>query len=167
MENLVFSSQKITFELRTKNRMDNLNLPAYNHKLKKINDKLCIWDIIRKKYIVLTPEEWVRQHFVHHLINDRQYPKGLIKLESSLNYNQLLKRTDIQVFDRSGSLFMIIECKAPYIELCSSVFAQAAQYNSILKAPYLTIANGMAFHCVRTNWENFHIDFLEDLPVFS
>ena len=166
MENLVFSSQKITFELRTKNRMDNLNLPAYNHKLKKINDKLCIWDIIRKKYIVLTPEEWVRQHFVHHLINEHQYPKGLIKLESGLSYNQLLKRTDIQVFDRSGGLFMIIECKAPYIELCSSVFAQAAQYNSVLKAPYLTIANGMTFHCVRTNWENFHIDFLEDLPVF-
>jgi Type I restriction enzyme R protein N terminus (HSDR_N) len=166
LENLVFSSQKITFDLRTKNRMDNLNLPAYNHKLKKINDKLCIWDIIRKKYIVLTPEEWVRQHFVHHLINDRQYPKGLIKLESSLNYNQLLKRTDIQVFDRLGSLFMIVECKAPYIELCSSVFAQAAQYNLVLKAPYLTIANGMTFHCVRTNWESLHLEFLEDLPVF-
>lgn len=146
--------------------MDNLNLPAYNHKLKKINDKLCIWDIIRKKYIVLTPEEWVRQHFVHHLINDHQYPKGLIKLESSLNYNQLCKRTDIQVFDRLGSLFMIIECKASYIELSSSVFAQAAQYNLVLKAPYLTIANGMSFHCVRTNWENYHLDFLEDLPVF-
>ena len=146
--------------------MDNLNLPAYNHKLKKINDKLCIWDIIRKKYIVLTPEEWVRQHFVHHLINDYQYPKGLIKLESSLNYNQLLKRTDIQVFDRSGSIFMIIECKAPYIELSQAVFAQAAQYNFILKSPYLTIANGMSFHCVRTNWENYHLDFLEDLPIF-
>ena len=146
--------------------MDNLNLPAYNHKLKKINDKLCIWDIIRKKYIVLTPEEWVRQHFVHHLINDHNYPKGLIKLESSLNYNQLLKRTDIQVFDRAGSLFMIVECKAPYIELSSAVFAQAAQYNLVLKAPYLTIANGMIFHCCKTDWENFHVDFLEDLPVF-
>ena len=61
---------------------------------------------------------------------------------------------------------MIIECKAPYIELCSAVFAQAAQYNSVLKAQYLTIANGMIFHCVRTNWENHHLDFLEDLPVF-
>ncbi len=146
--------------------MDNLNLPAYNHKLKKINDKLCIWDIIRKKYIVLTPEEWVRQHFIHHLINEHQYPKGLIKLESSLNYNQLLKRTDIQVFDRSGSLFMIIECKAPYIELSSSVFAQAAQYNLVLKAQYLTICNGMIFHCCRTDWETKQMDFLETLPIF-
>ncbi len=133
--------------------MDLLNLPSYDHKLKKINDKLCIWDIIRKKYIVLTPEEWVRQHFVHHLINDHNYPKSLIKLESSLNYNKLLKRTDIQVFDRDGCLFMIVECKAPYIKLSEAVFAQAAQYNKILKAQYLTIANGMIFHCCKTDCE--------------
>jgi hypothetical protein len=144
-----------------------LNLPSYNHKLKKINDNLCIWDIIRKKYIVLTPEEWVRQHFVHHLINEYKYPKSLIKLESSLNYNQRLKRTDIQVFDRNGNLFMIVECKAPYIKLSEAVFAQAAQYNKILKAQYLTIANGMIFHCCRTDWENERIDFLDNLPEFQ
>ncbi|MDZ7897423.1 MAG: type I restriction enzyme HsdR N-terminal domain-containing protein [Arcicella sp.] len=147
--------------------MDNLNLPAYNHKLKKINDKLCIWDIIRKKYIVLTPEEWVRQHFVHHLINDHHYPKGLIKLESGLSYNSLLKRTDIQVFDRLGNLFMIVECKAPYIKLSEAVFAQAAQYNLVLKAQYLTIANGMIFHCCRTDWETKQMNFLETLPIFQ
>jgi hypothetical protein len=146
--------------------MELLNLPSYDHKLKKINDKLCIWDIIRKKYIVLTPEEWVRQHFVHHLINEHNYPKSLIKLESSLSYNQLLKRTDIQVFDRSGELFMIIECKAPYIELSPSVFSQAAQYNRILKAQYLTIANGMIFQCCKTNWELQQIDFMESLPLY-
>jgi hypothetical protein len=146
--------------------MELLNLPSYNHKLKKINDKLCIWDIIRKKYIVLTPEEWVRQHLVHHLINEHNYPKSLIKLESSLSYNQLLKRTDIQVFDRSGELFMIIECKAPYIELSQSVFSQAAQYNRILKAKYLTIANGITFQCCKTNWELQQMDFMESLPLF-
>ena len=147
--------------------MELLNLPSYEHKLKKINDKLCIWDIIRKKYIVLTPEEWVRQHFVHHLINDHNYPKSLIKLESILTYNQRLKRTDIQVFDRDGCLFMIIECKAPYIKLSESVFAQAAQYNKILKAQYLTIANGMIFHCCKTDWELQQMDFMETLPVFN
>ena len=144
-----------------------LNLPSYNHKLKKINDKLCIWDIIRKKNIVLTPEEWVRQHFVHHLINEHQYPKSLIKLESSLDYNKRLKRTDIQVFDRAGKLFMIIECKAPYIKLSQAVFAQAAQYNHVLKAQYLTISNGMIFHCCRTDWETKQMDFLETLPIFQ
>lgn len=146
--------------------MELLNLPSYDHKLKKINDKLCIWDIIRKKYIVLTPEEWVRQHFVHHLINEHNYPKNLIKLESSLSYNQLLKRTDIQVFDRDGSLFMIVECKAPYIKLSEAVFAQAAQYNKILKAQYLTISNGMIFHCCKTDWELQQMDFMETLPTF-
>lgn len=144
-----------------------LNLPSYNHKLKKINDKLCIWDIIRKKNIVLTPEEWVRQHFVHHLINEYQYPKSLIKLESSLEYNKRLKRTDIQVFDREGNLFMIVECKAPYIKLSQAVFTQAAQYNQVLKAQYLTISNGMIFHCCKTDWEFQKIDFIENLPIFS
>ena len=144
-----------------------LNLPSYNHKLKKINDKLYIWDIIRKKNIVLTPEEWVRQHFVHHLINEHQYPKSLIKLESSLDYNKRLKRTDIQVFDRDGKLFMIVECKAPYIKLSQAVFAQAAQYNHVLKAQYLTISNGMIFHCCRTDWEKKQMDFLETLPIFQ
>ncbi len=143
-----------------------LNLPSYNHKLKKINDKLCIWDIIRKKNIVLTPEEWVRQHFVHHLINEHQYPKSLIKLESSLDYNKRLKRTDIQVFDRDGKLFMIVECKAPYIKLSQTVFAQAAQYNHVLKAQYLTITNGMIFHCCKTDWETKQMDFMETLPIF-
>lgn len=145
--------------------MELLNLPPYEHKLKKINDKLCIWDIIRKKYIVLTPEEWVRQHFVHHLINEHDYPKSLIKLESSLSYNKLLKRTDIQVFDRDGSLFMIVECKAPYIKLSEAVFFQATQYNKVLKAQYLTIANGMVFHCCKTDWKNERIDFIEELPI--
>jgi hypothetical protein len=143
-----------------------LNLPSYNHKLKKINDKLCIWDIIRKKNIILTPEEWVRQHFVHHLINEHQYPKSLIKLESSLDYNKRLKRTDIQVFDRDGKLFMIVECKAPYTKLSQTVFAQAAQYNHVLKAQYLTISNGMIFHCCRTDWETKQMDFIETLPLF-
>jgi hypothetical protein len=147
--------------------MDLLNLPSFDHKLKKINDKLCIWDIIRKKYIVLTPEEWVRQHFVHFLINTHQYPKSLIKLESGLTYNQVMKRTDIQIFDRQGELFMIIECKAPHIQLTQVVFSQAAQYNQVLKAKYLTVTNGMIFHCCQTDWENMKIDFLENLPVFE
>ena len=83
-----------------------------------------------------------------------------------MNYNQLIKRTDIQVFDREGNLFMIIECKAPYIKLSEAVFAQVAQYNKILKAQYLTIANGMIFYCCRTDWESQQMDFMETLPLF-
>ena len=103
---------------------------------------------------------------MHHLINENQYPKSLIKLESSLDYNNRLKRTDIQVFDREGNLFMIVECKAPYIRLSQSVFTQAAQYNQVLKAQYLTISNGMIFHCCKTDWEFKKLDFMENLPIF-
>jgi hypothetical protein len=147
--------------------LENLKLPSYNYKLKKVDEKIYIYDGLRRKYIVLTPEEWVRQHFVHFLINYYQYPKSLIRLESSLKYNQLLKRTDIEVFGRDGTLFMIIECKAPYIELSQNVFAQAAQYNKVLQAKYLTITNGMIFHCCRTNWENMSLEFVDDLPIFA
>jgi hypothetical protein len=147
--------------------MELLNLPAFDHKLKKINDKLCIWDVIRKKYIVLTPEEWVRQHFIHLLINEYLYPKSLIKIESGLNYNERQKRTDVQIFDRDGEIFMIIECKASYIPLNQAVFYQAATYNQVLKAKYLTITNGMIFQCCRTNWELMTIDFMDDLPKFD
>lgn len=147
--------------------MENINLPPYKHKLRKVDDKIYIYDTLRRKYIVLTPEEWVRQHFVHLLINQYQYPKGLIKLESSLKYNKVLKRTDIQVFDRNGDLFMIIECKAPYITLSQAVFTQAAQYNQVLKAKYLTITNGMIYHCCNTDWDTMRLEFMEDLPNFT
>lgn len=146
--------------------MENLNLPPYDYKLRKVDEKIYIYDILRRKYIVLTPEEWVRQHFVHFLINHHQYPKSLIKLESSLKYNTLLKRTDIQVYGRDGNLMMIVECKAPYIKLTQNVFSQAAEYNQVLKAEYLTITNGMVYHCCKTNWENMNLEFLKDLPLF-
>jgi len=146
--------------------LENLNLPPYDYKLRKVDEKIYIYDILRRKYIVLTPEEWVRQHFVHFLINQHQYPKSLIKLESSLKYNTLLKRTDIQVYGRDGKLMMIVECKAPYIKLTQNVFSQAAEYNQVLKAEYLTITNGMVYHCCKTNWENMHLEFLKDLPLF-
>ena len=146
--------------------MENLNIPSYDYKLRKVDEKIYIYDILRRKYIILTPEEWVRQHFVHFLINHYQYPKSLIKLESSLKYNTLLKRTDIQVFGRDGKLKMIIECKAPYIPLSQQVFSQVAQYNQVLKAEFLTITNGMVYHCCKTDWENMNLEFLKDLPLF-
>ena len=95
--------------------MIKLNLPDFDYKLKKAEGKVWIFDVIRKKYLVLTPEEWVRQHVVHFLITHKKYPKALIKLEGGLNYNQLQKRSDIVVFDREGKPWMIMECKAPAI----------------------------------------------------
>ncbi len=147
--------------------MTNLNIPPFDYKIKKSDEKLLIFDILRKKYVVLTPEEWVRQHFIHYLINHHQYPKSLIKVESGLSYNQRLKRTDIQVFDRDGQLFMIIECKAPHIPLNQQVFEQAAQYNKVLKAAYITITNGLAWYACSTDWETMSIQFLDNLPEFK
>ncbi len=147
--------------------MEQLNIPSFEYKLRKNAGKLYIYDELRKKFLVLTPEEWVRQHFVHHLINHYQYPKSLIKLESGLQYNQRQKRSDIQVYDRQGNIFMIIECKAPYIALSQAVFDQAAQYNKILQSPYLCITNGMSHACCHTNWQTQAISFLPDLPLFT
>lgn len=147
--------------------MTNLNIPPFDYKIKKSDEKLLIFDMLRKKYVVLTPEEWVRQHFIHFLINQYHYPKALIKVESGLQYNQRQKRTDIQVFDREGQLFMIIECKAPHIPLNQQVFEQAAQYNNVLKAPFITITNGVAWYACSTDWETMTVQFLEDIPIFK
>lgn len=147
--------------------MTNLNIPPFDYKIKKSDEKLLIFDMLRKKYVVLTPEEWVRQHFIHFLINQYHYPKALIKVESGLQYHQRQKRTDIQVFDREGQLFMIIECKAPHIPLNQQVFEQAAQYNKVLKAPFITITNGVLWYACSTNWNTMTVQFLEDIPIFK
>lgn len=147
--------------------MTNLNIPPFDYKIKKSDEKLLIFDMLRKKYVVLTPEEWVRQHFIHFLINQYHYPKALIKVESGLQYHQRQKRTDIQVFDREGQLFMIIECKAPHIPLNQQVFEQAAQYNKVLKAPFITITNGVLWYACSTDWNTMTVQFLEDIPIFK
>src|SRR4051812_7298038 len=125
-----------------------LNLPEFEYKIREIEGKLYIFDVLRRKYVFLTPEEWVRQHFVHLLINEYQYPKSLLKNEGGLTYNRLTKRTDIVVYDREGKPFMVIECKGANIPISQSTFEQAAQYNHTLKAPYLTVTNGLQYYCV-------------------
>ncbi len=123
--------------------MVQLNLPPFEYKITKIGEKPHIYDIIRRKYLVITPEEWVRQHVLHWLINHHHYPKSLIRIESGLQYNQLAKRTDILVYDRTGETFLLVECKASHIQLTNSVLEQAIRYNAILQAPYLLISNGL------------------------
>ena len=123
--------------------MTELNLPPFEYKVKKIDEKLHIFDIIRRKFLLITPEEWVRQHVLHWLINHHHYPKSLIRTESGLQYNQLAKRTDILVYNRNGLPFMLVECKASFVPLTQQVLEQAIRYNAILKAPYLLISNGL------------------------
>src|SRR5690606_11621802 len=104
--------------------MNKLNLPEFEIKIKNISGKNHVFDELRKKFVCLTPEEWVRQHFVHLLVKFYKYPKSLIKLEGGLTYNSLKKRTDIVVYDRQGNTFLIVECKAATIPVTQSNFKQ-------------------------------------------
>lgn len=147
--------------------MIQLNLPNFDYKIKNEENQKFIFDIIRKKYILITPEEWVRQHFIHFLINQLSYSKGLLKVEGGLRYNRLSKRSDILVYDRNASPFMLIECKAPEVKISQAVFEQAALYNKTIKAEYLTITNGLRHFCCKIDHENGSYSFTKNLPPFS
>ncbi len=119
-----------------------LNLPPIAPKFLNKEGKVFIFDLLRKKYLLLTPEEWVRQHWIHFLISDQGYPKGLLALEKGLVYNGLQKRTDLVVFDRAGLPYLLVECKAPDIEINQQVLSQALAYNQTLKCPFIALTNG-------------------------
>ena len=144
-----------------------LNLPPYPFKLKEENGQLTVFDELRKKNIVITPEEWVRQHFVQYLIKEKQYPKSLIKLEGGLKLHGMARRTDIVVFNTSGRRILLVECKAPSVNITQATFDQAARYNMVHKVQLMAVSNGLQhFYC--------HIDhlaqsyqFLEDLPDYK
>ena len=143
-----------------------LNLPPFDYKLKKAEGKIWIFDGIRKKFIVLTPEEWVRQHFIHYLISDKKYPRSLIKVEGGLLYNQLQKRTDIVVFDRQGRPWMIVECKSPALQVSAATLSQASVYNTTLKAEFICVTNGLVHFCAHIDWNERSTTLLEDTPAF-
>src|SRR5688572_6204321 len=147
--------------------MVKLNLPAYDVGLKKEHGKILIFDLLRKRYVVLTPEEWVRQHFIHYLINHLKYPKALIKVEGGLVFNTLQKRSDIVVFNREGNPWMMIECKAPELKLSKRTIRQASIYNHSLKAKYLVITNGMSHICCEIDWINSNTVVLDSMPPYD
>ncbi len=147
--------------------MIRLNLPPVAFRYKDLNGKKAIFDILRKKYIVLTPEEWVRQHFIHFLINYCKYPRALIKVESGLRYHSLNGRSDIIVFDRRGRIFMLIECKSADYALTDKVFEQASRYNIHYAARYMVITNGLSHFCCRIAHDTGSYEFMDQLPVFE
>lgn len=146
--------------------MKKLNLPPFEYKIKRESTHTRIFDIIRKKYLVLTPEEWVRQHFIHFLIGQFNYPKALIKVETGIKYNELSKRSDIVAYDRSGVPFLLVECKSHDSKISKSALFQAVTYNKTLHAKYLVVTNGMTFICGRVDKENKNITWLDSLPPF-
>ncbi len=145
--------------------MFKLNLPDFNLTVRKEEGKVWIFDIIRKKYIVLTPEEWVRQHFIHYLINELNYPKSLFRIEGSLTYNKLQKRSDIVIHDREGKPWMLVECKAPNIKLTQKAFNQVAVYNMTIGARYVAVTNGMVQYCFTPSQQG-EANHLTSFPEF-
>jgi hypothetical protein len=147
--------------------MIKLNLPTSNFRLKSSENKTLIFDNLRKKYLVLTPEEWVRQHFVRFLIDYKKYPISLIALEKQLTINNRKKRTDILVFNTLGTPDIIVECKAPSIKITQDTFDQIARYNLKLKANYLIVTNGLEHFYCKMDFENETYIFLREIPDYN
>jgi hypothetical protein len=147
--------------------MERLNLPTYNFKLKNSQNKTLIFDKLRKKYVVLTPEEWVRQHFVHFLIDKKNYPETLIAIEKQLTINNLKKRTDILIFNTNGNPEIIIECKAPSVKISQETFDQIARYNIKLNAKFLIVTNGITHFYCQMDFNNKTYIFLKYFPSYK
>ncbi|MEA3443578.1 MAG: type I restriction enzyme HsdR N-terminal domain-containing protein [Bacteroidota bacterium] len=147
--------------------MEKLNLPAYRFRIKKENEKYFIFDVFRKKFLVLTPEEWVRQHFAWYLVHELDYPKNLISVEHSIVVNNLKKRSDIVVFNNLSHPVLLVECKAPNIKIDQKTFDQIAIYNMQLNVPVLVVTNGLDHYCCIIDSEKKSYSFLKDIPNYK
>lgn len=147
--------------------MQQLNFPSYTFRFKNSENKVSIFDEIRKKFIILTPEEWVRQHVLQFLMEEKKYPKSLINVEKVLLVNGLRKRYDVVVFNSDGSIFVLIECKAPAIKIAQATFDQIARYNMTMKSQFLMVTNGLNHYFCQMDFENERYAFLENLPNYN
>lgn len=147
--------------------MQNLNFSTYSFRLKNSENNTHIFDVIRKKFVVLQPEEWVRQHCIQYLVQEKNYPISLINVEKVVLINGLKKRYDIVVFNPDGSLALVVECKAPKVKITQSVFDQIARYNLTLKATYLMVTNGLNHYFCTMNHNLESFEFLETLPNYN
>lgn len=147
--------------------MQQLNFPSYSFRFKNSENKVSIFDEIRKKFVVLTPEEWVRQNVVRFLLEEKKYSKSYINVEKLIKINGLNKRYDIVVFQPNGKLFLLIECKAPEVPISQNTFDQIARYNMVLDAEYLMVTNGLNHYFCQMDFENEKYNFLKELPEYN
>ncbi|MFW5707424.1 MAG: type I restriction enzyme HsdR N-terminal domain-containing protein [Bacteroidota bacterium] len=147
--------------------MQTLNLPAYPFKISQKEGKTFIFDTFRHSWVFLTPEEWVRQHFLKWLVTDHAYPAGLIAVETSLKYNNLKMRADAVIYNKNTKPLVLVECKAPHVTINQQTFEQAARYNFSFKTRYLLLTNGLLHYCCEINTETGNIHFLENIPAFK
>jgi virulence-associated protein VagC len=144
-----------------------LNLPEYTFKITGKEGHKMILDPVRRRYLKLTPEEWVRQNFIQYLINEGKYPAGLLGIEVMFRFNKLMRRVDILVHNRSGVPVMIVECKAPEVALDENVFEQIATYNLKYKVPYLVVTNGDHHYACKFNHEAMSFEYLLVIPLYE
>ncbi len=142
-------------------------MPNYPVQSKTEGDQDWIFDRFRRKYVALTPEEWVRQHFLNYLVNELGYPKSLVKVERGLTVNKMDKRTDIIVYDREARPFLLVECKSAQVHLTDKAFNQLSVYNKVIKARYLVITNGLKHYCCCMDYSSNSYRFQSQLPVFG
>ena len=144
--------------------MEKLNFPTYKFKIITENNQLYIWDNIRKKHVRLTPEEWVRQHAVRYLIEDKNYSSSLIAIEKTIKVNNNTKRCDIVLYNNNGEPIIIVECKAPNVKISQKTFDQIAVYNILLKVDYLFVSNGIEHFCSKMDYKSNTYNFVKDIP---
>ena len=147
--------------------MLSLNLPPYEIKIAEREGKRQIFDPLRKSYVALTPEEWVRQHFVNYLLQYKGYPTTLTANEVGITLNGMSRRCDTVIYDKSLKPRAIVEYKAPTVKITKEVFAQISRYNLVLRVDYLIISNGLQHYCCRMNYENNSFTFLQEIPDYD
>ena len=147
--------------------MQELNLPSFERKVMMKDGKPAILDIIRRQYVALTPEEWVRQHFVHFLISHKGYPQALMGNEVQLKLNGMSRRCDTVVYDRALKPRVIVEYKAPTVNITQQVFDQICRYNMVLEVDFLVVSNGLRHYCCQVDAKNGSYAFLEDIPDYD
>ncbi len=147
-------------------KMPQLMLPKAALKIKLVEGTTQVFDVVRKKYFVLTPEEWVRQHFIHFLNIEKRYPLGLMRVEKIIKYNNLRTRADIVLYNTDGKPNMIVECKAPNVKITQDSFNQIAKYNFQLRSEFLVVTNGLQHFCCKMEYKRNEIRFVEDIPSF-
>jgi len=147
-------------------KVQRLNLPEYEFKFREQNGQKQIFDSFRKKYVALTPEEWVRQNFLMYLISKKKFPQSLISVEAGLKVYKRSKRTDIVIYDKTGNPLVIVECKAPTIKINQEVFDQIVRYNIALKVKYLIVTNGLEHYCCSLDYEKITYKFHQEIPDY-
>ncbi len=147
--------------------MNELIFPQVKLTLSIEHGKTVVFDFLRKKNIVLTPEEWVRQHLIHYLVHVRGYPKSLISVEDGLRYSGMKKRSDVVVYDKAGAVYMLVECKSPRVRMHQKSMEQLSLYNQHYKAHYIALTNGLSLLVYQMDYDTRHFNLQNDIPDYK